>query len=536
MGQAWLSVSVLAEAVIMGIVMYDVFPSVLIWRRRTLASSPKTKTAIVAALLAMLVATSAAPQRRDTKPARGPRALAVVEFPEEGKPRLLPVAILIEGKYYDAEVYKATPAPMALEPGTVYEVGRSGESAGIFVVTRPVRVGNRWVAEGDWRPNRPPGFDSKPKQDTEAPKANVTGEDDGPPLLRRGSAQDKTNNDSSKPGPPSTTTGGDAPPVLRKPPADTTPNASKGESKAREEGKAPDQDQEDRDKGQPSSGEPSANASSAADESEDPSRPRLRRNVGLAPSQVDAMNDEPERETPRGNAGADTTAHAAAKDKAAPLAQVKEMLPAISDAKPDQPRDYRFDWRPEEWERLEKSATTLARSALQAYAGTHGRSGPGELQEVQVHIFNLDFSNTPYLVITARAEEKPAVAPSRKATARKVMGSKATGTEASGDKASPAGQSVGPPPPAQSGFSYYVTALAREGLNQEVRSVLVRVTDSSRINVVPRLELVDAIDADGDQRAELLFRESSEQGSEYKLYRIVGDRSTELFSSGPGGE
>ena len=51
-------------------------------------------------LLALVVVASG--QRR--RAARGPRALAVVEIPESGKPLLVPVTILIEGRYYDAAV------------------------------------------------------------------------------------------------------------------------------------------------------------------------------------------------------------------------------------------------------------------------------------------------------------------------------------------------------------------------------------------------------------------------------------------------
>jgi len=51
----------------------------------------------------------------------GPRALAVLRLTASGKATLVPITILMNGKYYDASAYKATPVPIALESGTVYE-------------------------------------------------------------------------------------------------------------------------------------------------------------------------------------------------------------------------------------------------------------------------------------------------------------------------------------------------------------------------------------------------------------------------------
>ena len=44
--------------------------------------------------------------------------------------RLVPIALWIDGKYYDASLYGANPAPMAIEPQTVYEAQSFGEPTG----------------------------------------------------------------------------------------------------------------------------------------------------------------------------------------------------------------------------------------------------------------------------------------------------------------------------------------------------------------------------------------------------------------------
>src|ERR1035438_4514703 len=66
---------------------------------------------------------------------RGPRAIAVVEFLPGGGTRLVPVALWIDGRFYDASLYGAHPEPMALEPETLYQALAYGEPAGWFTVT-----------------------------------------------------------------------------------------------------------------------------------------------------------------------------------------------------------------------------------------------------------------------------------------------------------------------------------------------------------------------------------------------------------------
>ena len=53
-----------------------------------------------------------------------------------------------------------------------------------------------------------------------------------------------------------------------------------------------------------------------------------------------------------------------------------------------------------------------------------------------------------------------------------------------------------------------------------------------RLDVSPRLELVDAVDADGDRRGELLFRRIRESSSEFVLYRVGTGSLIELFHGG----
>jgi hypothetical protein len=396
------------------------------------------------------------------------RALAVVEFPEKGKPRLVPVTILVDGQYYDAGIYKASPVPMSLDPGTVYEAKRAGEPQGLFVITDPAQLRRNWIASGNWKPENAQPSETK----TTAPQPiGAAVDSDAPPVLRRGrpegsppeppSPQQQSKNAPPQPAAgsnpaPSSSPGGqddsDKPPVLRRP---TGPAAASNPAPA-----------------QPPSA--SQTAQSAADQ--DPNRPRLRYNTEPTPSQV-----------ANSKGGLPSPVNASWK--------IKEAYPAISDTREDEHRDYRFDWRPDEKARMQDEAEAIATTALQKYAKDRARLDAGPLQDVKAEAFNLDFSNIPYVVLTATAQ-----------AARNA------------------------PDP---NFHFYVTIIARPSPTQELRQVLAVVTDSSRLDVFPELQLVDAVDADGDGRAELLFADITDQGRSYRLYQMIGDNATELFTSVP---
>src|SRR5215470_5231791 len=105
-----------------------------------------------------------------------PRALGLLELAPDGKARLIPITIMVEGKFYDASAYKASPVPLALWSQTVYEAEKTGVSQGLFTIGEAMRVGSdNWFAEGKWRPA---GSESKAKRVITKPK---NGGDEGPP-------------------------------------------------------------------------------------------------------------------------------------------------------------------------------------------------------------------------------------------------------------------------------------------------------------------------------------------------------------------
>ncbi len=47
------------------------------------------------------------------------------------------------------------------------------------------------------------------------------------------------------------------------------------------------------------------------------------------------------------------------------------------------------------------------------------------------------------------------------------------------------------------------------------------------------MDLIDAVDADGDGRGELLFRQTSDAGSVYAIYRVTADGLWSLYEGTP---
>ena len=119
-------------------------------------------------------------------------------------------------------------------------------------------------------------------------------------------------------------------------------------------------------------------------------------------------------------------------------------------------------------------------------------------EDVDLHIFDLSNSNEPLLVLTAKARM-----PSR-------------------------------PNVAAVDLQYIVTVVARDDIYGDLHKAFTNITDTQHLDVLPRMELIDAVDADGDGRGELLFRQISDAGRAFVLYRVIGDRLWPLFQGAPG--
>ncbi len=376
--------------------------------------------ALVAASLSLAVPLRTAAQRKKDS---GPRAIAVVTWngddtlPTPGTSVLTPVSILVEGRFYDAELYQAQPEPMAIDSGVIYDVLKSGDVVGTFTIGGARDHDGTWYGLGR--------FDKKASDEQKAktapkPAAPAAPPEDERPKLRRGA-------------PP--------PPGPKEQTDEVLSNIDR-----------------------------------------DPERPTLHR-------------------------------HSVTEAKK-PAAPAKEFVPpamhmmvAVSDAGGPEPRPFTFHAKAGEVDELHAKMEKLTRAELEksrkpaetpkppTAANRRSRTItptpiPLELQNVKFGIFDVNSDNAPILVYSATAM---------------VNGAKK-----------------------------YITTAAWEEIDGSLRKVFSQITDDQHLDVYPRLEIIDAVDASGNGRGELLFRAYGDQGSRFVLYHPGPDSLNLLFDSAHG--
>jgi hypothetical protein len=453
---------------------------------------------------------------------KGPRALGLVQIPAKGKARLVPIAIMVDGKFYDADSYKAAPIPMALDFGVVYEAFHAGVSQGILTISQPGQLNHTWIAEGTWLPA---GLRAQEKTKKYSPP--VIEDSEGPPVLHRRNSTDANENDKHN-----------------------DKDKEKGGEEAKGKDVAKNTDAKDKapgdqpkDQQKPGTGAPSAPATGASTPAKpanaeptksdndktssseeplaDPNRPRLRRGrpdpsarrdvytkfeALLVPAPASAVSDPAKP----GGTTSDTSSSSSS------IVQVT-IFPAISDAGGPEARPYVYDIKPAEEGVYRKKMLDLAATQFRGPATSARESGASskktstfkttgknavklpkpEFDDVSVRFFDLSNSNEPVLVLSAKTRPADSNASENLAEPKEIM------------------------------------LIARTNLEGEVKKLFFSQTDSRHLDQSPRMELIDVVDADGDGRGELLFRRVFDTGSAYAIYRVTSDRLWPLFEGTP---
>jgi hypothetical protein len=455
------------------------------------------------------------PKKKDA----GPRAVAVLQLAANGKASLVPIAILTGGKFWDATAYKADPIPMALEPGTVYEAERAGSSLGLFTVNSPlhsnaVNAETPWLGTGSWVP----AGTEKPKTALQAEKEPVGIEStDAPPRLTRGGSPPKQ---APPAPPPATTAPASAPPQGTSPGSAGSGQTPSGNSKPTDS-KPSDSKPSD---ARPPDSPATPQSDSGAGET---NRPRLRRGKPVEPLPEDEV---PGYRKPGAVASAATPSSTGTPSQPAADKSSIQLIPAISDAGGPEPKSFAFEWLKDEEEERLKQMTALAKEQVRAYVAAQAKAKimppplsksarpqtahrataskapvmktPDPiLENVQMKAYDLWGNNQPVMVFTAEGHMPPPPAGTAHATE------------------------------ADSDLQYSILLVANPDIYSNLHKLHVGVTDKYHLDVTPRLELVDAVDADGDGRGELLFREISDNGNGWRIYRVTADKLWKLFDS-----
>ena len=406
------------------------------------------------------------------------RALAVVELLSSARvgkdmelpssARLRAIAIFQNGEYQDATIYRMNPMPMALEPGTVYDILQSGDSLGLLSIESVSKAKDDWLAAGRWKSS---ASQLAAKAALAPVQASLPGENDQRPKLKRGDSSPAASQPAPTPTPAASqpaTTPAATPASAEVPPPDaqTKPNTPS----------VPDVD-------------PSQS---------DPNRPELRRRAPASESSTPATQVERKRESVRGAAPARAPAEEGT-GLPAPVLKKRghvelQFLTAISDASPYDTRSYKFPWIAAEQQRLTTAVEKQAQAELAAYAGKSSQVlVPGSFTS-SVQAFDLDYDNDAELVLTAKC-----------ALRKKVSTAKATPLNA------------------------YITYVVHEESTGDLHKLFSEITDDDHLDVIGRMELIDAVDADGDGHAELLFRRLGASTQSFELYRAGRDQLWKLF-------
>lgn len=421
------------------------------------------------------------------KTVKGPRAIGLLQLAPNGKARLIPIAILVDGKFYDASAYKADPVPMALESEVVYEGIRTGVSQGLFTVSGALQAQDSWLGEGTWQP-----AGSAPAKKARTDEKPNLDDDSGPPKLRKQSGGSHNSSSNTPPAnapetsPPSSPSGA----------AHTTPTAT-----------TPPTTQE-----APQKPAEAAPPNQSAEDDSDPNRPRLHRGKAT-PSTATENAGKPSAAAISPKTPVNTRSAIASKD--GPSIQ---LIPAVSDAHGPDARPYAFEMKPGEEDSYRKKMLALAATEVQARAramtpvmpsATPAKRTPPHpaakikstaptFDDVQFHAFDLWNTNEPVFVMTAQAHLA----------------------------ADP--KSAAPEP-----RTFTITLVARADIYLDLHKLLAEVTDEQHLDEFPKFELIDAVDADGDGRGDLLFRQVSDAGTAWAIYKPTADSLYPLFEGTP---
>jgi hypothetical protein len=192
------------------------------------------------------------------------------------------------------------------------------------------------------------------------------------------------------------------------------------------------------------------------------------------------------------------------------------IVPAVSDAGGPDPESYKFFWKPGEEEERRKQIIALAGEEVRAYVTARakgaipakpvargvlanrrsaGKGAAPVLENVQLRAFDVWRNNQLVMILSADAHFAPEP-----------------------------GMITAPE-------TYSIVLVTRTDIYGNLRKLYAGTTDKFHLDVTPRLELIDAVDADGDGRGELLFRETTDWGSGYVIYRVTADKLWKMFDS-----
>lgn len=405
------------------------------------------------------------------------RAVAVYEYlgdlkkPE--KSRLVPVSVWDGTQFQPGGLYLADPEPITVQSGTLYELEQDGTAKGLIDITQAAQIAIGWVGLGKFRPEPSPQQLAK----LHMPSRPIDLADD----------DDKY-----------------TPHFAYRPPKDTGVAGTVSRDSGPKSGSpAPDPDR-------PVLHNRTGDSSTA---DADTDRPTLHRHLSsnAGPSFGNTVAPDPDR--PHLSYGIPQSLEKIDKaDALTGMPSDMDQMVAVSDPDSKTGHSYAWSWAsPEEKEKTLAQMETLARKEVIAAAppppaarpvhttptGTHtahAKPAPRppelELADEDFRAFELSWGSGPVYVLTAR-------------TAGAEAGTK------------------------------YVTVIAKPDFSGNLLIMLQQVTPFVFLDYRPRMQLIDAVDPTGAERADLLFELRQRNSRQFALYDVSGSQAQQVFATGP---
>ena len=463
------------------------------------------------------------PGQVDTKPKEAPsmRAVAIVEWTGDDlskakASRIVPISVWDGQEFQDGGIYLARPQPLALDGGVEYELEQNGRKTGYFDIESATEQQAEWIGYGAWKPLPAGPSPAELARQRASIKIDQDDEDSDKPILHR-------KHPAENPGSGSTADAGDkapAPdsdrPTMHRAGDAIDPTASgsagnqptlhrggdAGPSDTASAGPAPDPDRPRLKSPSPAtddSSRPKLNKKKQAqDESgvnsiagvTDPNRPILKRGVpsGYAALVTPTLIGFPP----------DLKQQVAVSDPKT----IKDHAWDYTWANTDDPRKMKEALEDEARKALglvqppvpapaaKKPARAPVASARRKPAPTP--PPPAALEDEQFRVFELSYGGGATMVFSAWAD----VTGADQKTTRK-----------------------------------FVTLIAQPDLYGSVALLAKDVTDTEHLDLKPRMRLVDAVDAVGDNRGLLVFELRGQSQRQFALYRVNRGQATQVFAT-----
>lgn len=450
----------------------------------------------MATCLAVLPAFAQYPGQVKPNAKSGPdlRAVAVIEWTGDLRhpkaSRVIPISVWDGTTLQDAGIYLARPEPLALQGETEYVLQKDGRQDGLFDIQDAANQGGTWIGFGKWKPLPRGPSPAELARERASIKIDDAGDDE--PILHR-----KYHPGDSKAG-------------------------SKTAGKAGSNASAPDPDRPHLGSDDDSGSSTAANGAPPPD----PDRPRL------------TADDNASAAKPRTPQGGDDQAHVS-------------DLPNISD--PDRPR--LAYGRPAGYQ-----GPDLKPAVMGLPPDMRQQVAVSDLNKIQDHPWDYTWANPDDALKMKTALEQ---------IARKDLGlnqppppvTKSSRTSSTRHKAAPPPPSPAPVPfedeqfrvleltygsgatmvfsahtKGAGGGEKFITLIAQPDLYGGVIVLYKNMTDAGHLDVTPRMRLVDAVDAEGDNRGELLFELRGKVQREFALFRVVRGQAAQIFVTSPLGQ